>query len=223
MTKKKSSVTTKIIAVLLIMGIILTAIAATGVFYVPGFSDALGTNTPRDLGIKSDPAKFNALLFRENVKLTGPASRYSLDANIRYGQSAPMDATVTSEELTSMMQATNNANGPLKNMQVRLGSNNQMEISADADLQKFGYPLKGPVYLKGTFEKGGSNSVNITLTEGSLGLVPAPGNFLQQGEAGLEETVNRQLAAMPGLRIDTLSIENGQLHYTGAFPQTASA
>jgi hypothetical protein len=215
--------TKKVVAVVLCLCIILSVVAATGVFYVPGFSEALGTNKARDLGVKADPAKFDALLARENVKLTGPASKYDLTANIRYGQAVPMDATVTSEELTSLMQATNNAQGPLKNMQVRLGTNNQLEMSADADLQKFGYPVKGPVYLKGTLIKAGPGSVKMTVSEGAFGLVPVPADMLNQGKDGLEQAVNRQLAGMPGLKIDTLSIDNGQLHYTGSFPATASA
>jgi hypothetical protein len=218
-----SSTTKKIVAVILSLCIVMTAIAATGVFYVPGFSEALGTNKPRDLGVKADPAKFDALLARENVKLNGPATNFDLTANIRYGQSAPMDATVTSEELTSLMQATNNAKGPLKNMQVKLGSNNQLEMSADADLQKFGYPVKGPVYLKGTLEKAGSGSVRMSVSEGAFGLVPVPADVLRQGENGLEDAVNKQLSSMPGMRIDTLSIENGELHYAGAFPQSVSS
>jgi hypothetical protein len=218
-----SSSSKKIVAVVLSLCIVLTVIASTGIFYVPGFSEVLGTNKARDLGVKADPAKFNALLARENVKLNGPPANFDLTANIRYGPAAPMDATVTSEELTSLMQATNNAKGPLKNMQVKLGSNNQLEMSADADLQRFGYPVSGPVYLKGTLEKAGSDSVRMSVSEGSLGLIPIPGDMLKQGENGLEQQVNRQLASMPGMRIDTLSIDNGQLHYTGAFPQSATA
>jgi hypothetical protein len=218
-----SPTTKKVVAVVICLGLILTAVAATGVFYVPGFSEALGTNKARDLGIKADPAKFNALLTRENVKLNGAASDFDLTSNIRYGQAAPMDATVTSEELTSLMQATNNGKGPLKNMQVKLGSNNQLEMSADADLSKFGYPVKGPVYLKGTLEKAGSGSIKMSVSEGAFGLVPVPADILKQADDGLEQAVNKQLSSMPGLKIDTLSIDNGQLHYMGAFPQSASA
>jgi hypothetical protein len=214
--------TSKIVAVVICLCIILTGVTATGVFYVPGFSEALGTNKPRDLGVKADPAKFSGLLARENVKLNGNPSDFDLTANIRYGPAAPMDATVTSEELTSMMQATNNAKGPLKNMQVKLGSNNQLEVSADADLRKFGYPVEGPVYLKGTLEKAGAGSVKMAVSEGAFGLVPVPIDLLRQGEDGLEQAVNRQLSSMPGLRIDTLAIENGNLRYTGAFPESAS-
>ena len=213
----------KVIAVIIILMLIATVIAATGIFYIPGFSEALGTSGPRDLGVKADPAKFSALLAWENVKLSGPASNFALTSIIKYGTSAPIDVTVTSEELTSMMQATNNANGPLKNVQVRLGNNNGMEVSANADLEKFGYPVKGPVYLKGTLEKAGSGTIRINLSEGSLGLIPIPENIREQAKTGLEQAINKQLSAMPGMKIDTLSINNGQLHYSGAFPQSASA
>lgn len=213
----------KLIAVIIVIMIIISVIASTGIFYVPGFSEALGTNKPRDLGVKADPATFNALLARESVKLSGPASNYDLTANIKYGQAQPMDVTVSSEELTSMMQETNNAKGALKNMQVKLGNNNQMEMSADADLQKFGYPVNGPIYMKGTLEKSGSGSVNVIVKEGSLGLIPVPEGILQQAGDGVEQQINRQLSSMPGMRIDNLEIQNGQLHYSGAFPQTASA
>lgn len=191
--------------------------------YIPGFSEILGTNKTRDLGIKADPARFNALLSRENVKLTGKTSDFYLTAPIRYGSAVPMDATVSSEEITSMMRATNNAKGPLKNMQVKLGTNNEMEMSAFADLESYGYPLRGPVYLKGTFLKGILSGVNINIREGSFGLIPVPENMLKQGEDDIEQQINRQLLAMPGLIIDTLEINNGQLHYRGAFPQSASA
>ncbi len=214
--------TKKIIAIILSLCIVMTVIAATGVFYVPGFSEALGTNKPRDLGVKADPAKFQALLSRENVQLNGNPADFDLTANIRYGQAVPMDASVTSEELTSMMQATNNAKGPLKNMQVKLGNNNELEMSANADLNKFGYPVNGPVYLKGKLEKSGTGSVRMTVTEGAFGLVPVPADLLKQGEDGLEQAVNHQLSGMPGLTIDTLTIQNGQLHYAGNFPKSAS-
>lgn len=203
--------------------IVLSIIAATGIFYIPGLSDVLGTNKPRDLGVTADPAKFTSLLARENVKIAGPASNYDLTATITYGQAGPMDVTVSSGELTSMMQATNNAKGPLKNMQIRLGNNNQMEMSADANLQRYGYPVNGPVYLKGTFEKSGSGSIKVTITGGSLGIIPVPESILQQAGDGIEQQINHQISHMPGMRIDSLEIQNGQLHYRGAFPRTASA
>jgi hypothetical protein len=213
----------KLIAVIFMILIVISVITATGIFYVPGFSEVLGTNKPRDLGVKADPAKFNALLARENVKLDGPASNYYLGSNVRWGNAVPMDVTMTNEELSSMMQATNNEKGPLKNVQMKMGDNNQVEMSAQVDLSKFGYPVNVPVYTKGTLVKGSGNSVKIDIKEGTSGIVPIPENFLNQGESGLEQAVNKQLGQMPGLKIDTLDISQGQLQFNGAFPQTGNA
>lgn len=213
----------KWIAIVFVLLIGITVLAATGLVNIPVLSSLLGADKPRDLGVKADPALFTALLAKENVKITGDASDYDLAATIRYGSAQPMDATVSSEELTSMMQATNNEKGPLKNLQVKLLDNNEMEMSANADLGKLGYPIKGPVYLKGTFEKGSSSSVSLNVKEGSFGLMPVPADLLAQTEDGIEQAINKQLGAMPGLRIDTLAVDDGQLHFTGAFPSTATA
>jgi len=221
MSEKKFPI--KWIAVVVVILIGITIIAATGLVQIPVLSSLLGTDKPRDLGVRADPELFTALLAKENVAISGDPSDYDLSANIRYGTAKPMDATLSSEELTSMMQATNNAKGPLKNMQVRLLDNNEMEMSANADLEKLGYPIKGPIYLKGTFTKGSASSVSILVKEGSFGLMPVPADVLSQAQDGIEQAVNSQLADMPGLRIDTLSVDDGKLHFTGSFPSTATA
>jgi hypothetical protein len=47
---------------------------------------------------------------------------------------------------------------------------------------------------------------------------------LKQGEDGIEQQINRQLFGyLPGMRIDSLEINNGQLHYRGSFPHSAYA
>jgi hypothetical protein len=197
-------------------------VAATGVFYVPGFSEVLGTNKPRDLGVKADPAVFDAVLARENVKLNGDVSDYHLGSNIRWANAVPMDVTMTNEELSSMMQATNNEKGPLKNVQLKMGDNNLVEMSAMIDLTEYGYAGNVPVYTKGTLKKGTGNRVAIDIKEGASGLMPIPESLLDQGEDGLEDAVNSQLSQMPGLRIETLDISEGRLRFNGAFPPSGT-
>jgi len=217
-----SSSTKKIVAIVISLCFILAVIAATGVFYVPGFSEALGTNKPRDLGVKADPAKFDAVLARQNVKLNGDMSDFYLGSDVRWSNAVPMDVTMTNDELSSMMQATNNEKGPLKEVQLKMGDGNVVEMSAQLDLTEFGYPINVPVYTKGTLKKGSGNRIRIDIQEGASGLVPIPENILDQGESGLEDAVNSQLAQMPGLKIDTLDISEGKLQFNGAFPQTGT-
>ncbi|HZK29684.1 MAG TPA: hypothetical protein VFC43_00395 [Methanoregula sp.] len=80
-----------------------------------------------------------------------------------------MDATVSSEEITSMMQATTNAKNLLKKMQVKVVTNNEMEMSAFADLESYGYHLRGPVYLQRYLFKKGSLSGSVEFLSDSSG------------------------------------------------------
>jgi hypothetical protein len=214
---------TKWILLIVVLLVGMMAVAATGIIQIPVLSSLLGADKPVDLGVKNDPAIFSGVLARENMKLSGPVSNYYLGSNVRWGNAVPMDVAMNNDELSSMMQATNNEKGPLKNIQMKMGDNNQVEMSAQVDLAKFGYPINVPVHTKGTLSKGSGNTVKIDIREGSSGLIPIPETFLNQGESGLEQAVNSQLALMPGLKIGTLDIQQGQLHFNGAFPQTGSA
>ena len=95
---KKSFFSFRVIILIVVALNVVTIIAASGILYIPGFSEVLGTNKPRDLGVKADPALFNALLAKENVKLTGQTSDFYLTTPIRYRSAVPMDATISSEE-----------------------------------------------------------------------------------------------------------------------------
>ncbi|MEI8330506.1 MAG: hypothetical protein WCF90_02465 [Methanomicrobiales archaeon] len=121
-----------------------------------------------------------------------------------------------------MMEAPCNSHSPLKNMQVKLGNINQMEMSEDTNLQKYGCPVNGPVYLKGTLGKPGSGSVNIIVKVGSLGLITVPDGILQQVGDNINEQIHHQMGSMPGVKINTQEIQDGQLHYRGAFAHTAA-
>ncbi|MEI8330507.1 MAG: hypothetical protein WCF90_02470 [Methanomicrobiales archaeon] len=80
----------KLIAVIVVIMILVSVIAATEGFYVPVFSEVLGTNKARDRGIMADHARFDALLTRGNVKLSGPASNFDLTANIQFDRPCPL-------------------------------------------------------------------------------------------------------------------------------------
>lgn len=198
---------------------ILTLIAASGMVYIPGLTEILGTDKPVDLGVKADPVLFDNMVKEQGVTLAGPASSYMLTSDIAYSDTAPMDISLSSDELSSYLQATNNA-GPLKDIQVRLGSGNQAEMSAYIDLNDFGYNFKGPVYAEGTFEKASDNSVKLDISGAKVGLLPLPSGSAAQGEQELENLINSHLSKMPGLNIESLEVEDGNLNFKGDFPRT---
>ncbi len=211
---------------IVLVGFILVAlivVASTGLIRIPILSSLLGADRAPDLGVKTDPVLFERMLNREGITLTDPHENYCLDCEITYSNPGPMDIYVSSAELSSYLQATNNEKGPLKDIQVKLGSNNEAELGAYVDLKDRGVNFAGPVYAKGTIEKGGSTTIRINVEKAKIGLVPVPERYVDQGENELEDIINDQLAKMPGLDIETLDIDDGVLHFKGDFPKTASA
>jgi hypothetical protein len=210
------------VALILVIGLSFLLFGNQGT-EMPFIDSFLGGSQQRDLGVGSDPALFSAMLAEEDVTLTDPVEEYCLTCDITYANSAPMEVSLTSEELTSYMQATNDEKGPMKNIQILLGDDDMMEASAVVDLSDYGYEFSGPVYAKGRIQKASDRTISIDLAEASSGPVPVPAEYLQQGEMGLENKINAQLAKMPGLRIDTLEVEDGELRFAGDFPKTISA
>ncbi len=197
--------------------------AASGFLKVPVLTSLLGADKQRDLGVAADPAQFKTLLDAQSVKLSGPSGKYCLDCYVAYSDTGPMDITLSSMELSSYLQATNDPDGTLKGIQVKLGQNDEAEVSAYVSLKRYGYDVEGPVYAKGSISKASDNSIALVLRDSQAGLVPVPSQISSEGQKVLEDRINTQLSRMPGLKIDVLEIKDAGLHYTGQFPKSASA
>ncbi len=148
------------------------AVVLVVVLFVLFGGTLFGGTGQRDLGVGSDPMLFSSMLEEEGVTLTNDASEYCLTCDITYSNPGPMDATLSSEELTSYLQATNNQKGPVKDIQVKLLDDNRMEASAKVDLSEYGYDYSGPVYAKGRIEKASERTVNFEVEEASAGPLP---------------------------------------------------
>ena len=210
-----------LVGILIILGGVLL-IAATGFIKIPLLTALLGTDKPKDLGVRTDPSYFADMLTKQGIKLDGSYDKFCLECYITYADMKPMDISVTSNELSSWIKETNKE-GTLKDVQIKLGSNNNMEMSANLDLRKHGYDFNGPIYAAGKIVKSGSNTLKIEINKAEAGLIPIPGEYAGQGAGELEKAVNDQLSRMPGLNIEDFSVENGALHYKGNFPSNIRA
>ncbi|MBP1909372.1 hypothetical protein [Methanolobus bombayensis] len=199
---------------------VLTVVAASGMVYIPVLTEILGTDEAVDLGIETDPLLFDNIVKEQGITLKDPVSQYQLTSNIIYSDTSPMDISLTSSDLSSYLQATNNE-GPLKDIQVKLGDNNQAEMSAYLDLKEYGYDFKGPVYAEGSIFKASDNSISIDIDSAKVGLLPLPEGSTEQGEQELENLINSHLSKMPDLKIGTLEVSDGTLNFQGDFPRTA--
>ncbi|AEH60563.1 hypothetical protein Mzhil_0696 [Methanosalsum zhilinae DSM 4017] len=199
----------------------LTAVAATGAVNIPIVTSLLGTDKPIDLGVEVDPAIYDAMLEEYQINLKDPPSEYWLTRDIIYSDPAPMDVSLSSSQLSSYLQVSNN-DGPLKQIQVRLGDENNAELSAYVDLRDHGVNFKGPVYISGDIKKASDASIELNFDSVKVGLIPVPGSLQEEGEKALENVINTNLGRMPGLHIDELSIESGNLNFQGDYPKTAA-
>jgi len=218
-TAVKSKKNLIIIGVVVLVFILLTTVAASGLVNIPILTHALGTDEAKDLGVEVDPVLFDQMVEENGITLKSPVSEYQLTSNIQYSDPAPMDITLSSSQLSSYLQATNNE-GAIKQIQVKLGDDNEAEMSAYVDLKDYGYDFKGPVYASGRFEKASDSTVTLDIYEAKMGMLPMPDGSADKGEQAFEALINSNLAKMPGLNIETLEIQDGQLHFDGEFPKT---
>lgn len=215
----KSSKSFILIGILIMFFIALTIVAATGLVNIPILTSVLGTDEAKDLGVKVDPVLFDEMVDENGITLKSPVSEYQLTSNIQYSDPAPMNITLSSSQLSSYLQATNN-DGPIKQIQVKLGDNNEAEMSAYVNLKNYGYDFKGPVYASGRFEKASNSTVRVDIYGAKVGMLPLPAGTSDKGEQAFEDLINSNLAKMPGLNIETLEIKDGQLYFDGEFPKT---
>jgi hypothetical protein len=207
------------IGILIVLFLALTAVAASGLVHIPILTQLLGTDEAKDLGVEVDPMLFDQMVEENDITLKSPVSAYQLTSDIQYSDPAPMDITLSSSQLSSYLQATNNE-GAIKQIQIKLGDNNEAEMSAYVDLKDHGYDFKGPVYASGRFEKDSDATIRLDIDRAKVGMLPVPGSAADKGEEAFEDLINSNLAKMPGLNINTLEIEDGQMHFDGDFPQT---
>jgi hypothetical protein len=209
--------------ILVIIGAVLLA-AASGFINIPFLTSMLGADKPKDLGVSYDPAAFGKMLQEAHVEMSSPFSNYCFTCPITYSaETVKTDIKVTSEELTSYIRQTNDEKGVFKNLQIKLGTDNHLEASGMLNLTEYGYNYTAPAYASGTIEKASDKTVRIKLDKGEAGRIPVPDEYSREAGTALETLINDQLAKMPNLKIETLEIKDGELHFKGDFPKKITA
>jgi len=207
---------------LLLIGGIITLASASGMIKIPVLTALLGADSPRNLIGDVDPNLYKDVLVKGDITMNADINEYCLTCDIAYTNFSPLDITLSSSELSSLLQATNNDLGPLKEIQIKLNDNDKVEMSAFLDLQKFGYDFSGPVYASGGIFKSGSSKISVEIDKVELGILSIPEKYIKQGEDGLNLLLNQQLSKMTDLKIDSLDISNNSLHFQGIYPKSAT-
>jgi len=222
----------------IILIFIIGVVVALGYFgLIPGLSDLMGTNKPRDLGIQYSEASYNAGLEKSNVKLK--SLKVSDSRIIAYEGSHKVKTSFSDEELTAHAIKKEWVGYPVSDMQVRINDDNTAEVSgilkltqigpfleamniSEADykkaLEKASIPIKDvPFYAKGlgTAKNG---ALDITMTNFEVGRFPVPENILSQYQDELTDFGHSIMKNIPGFSVKEARFENGAIYFDGELP-----
>lgn len=218
----------KIIGIFFLILILLIVLLLGYLGFIPGLSAVMGSNRPRDLGVRYTSADLASAQAKLGQRIVAPEADPFKQYSSMPGN--PVNTTLTQEEYSAHVERIH----PVKDIQIKLdGERFQMSGRVDkARIPQFvrtwgltdasdkqildainEYLPSNPIfYIAGT---GGAqnNQLNINLTKAEFGRLPIPTDQAQQLVEAYTETLFKQV---PGFSVTDSSIENGRLVFTGS-------
>lgn len=213
--KKKHRVRNFFIVLIIIIVLLGIGVASTGVYEVPVISTVMGTNKPKDLGVKTSPEGVASISKKIPMKISGDYISYTADPEEIFTGQINVDAEFSSEETTSWLARFEGTDPIFDDVQVKKGDG-EMEISAM--VRKY---IKAPVYIRVKVDQVGVNQVDLDIVEGKLGRISIPEIYLQKGEEFFEERVNTLMNTIPGFKMESYEIKGGNSYLKGTYPANA--
>lgn len=201
--------------------------------FVPGVSALFGSDKPRDLGVphtEADRTSANAKLQQTIVELTANADPQT---TLRSGAST-VDALLTQPEIAAHLEEMH----PVRDLQVKISANGTTEVAGRIDtgripdfLRLLGLSSSDQLavlswidrYLPGQpafYGRGQASIINhtpaLTLERVELGRLPVSSSWV---ESGMEDYTRVFLNHVPNLSIETMTVANGQVRFTGTTPK----
>lgn len=202
-----------LITLLIIVILIVIAVAATGLYNIPGLSSLFNANKPKDLGVVTSPEALASIKTDVPLKITGEPTDYSSGSDIFSGE-VDVEAEFTAEEITSWLHEYQRPDPILSDLQVRQFEGG-LEISAMANQY-----IKAPIYVKVNVDLINPDTISLDIQKGKVGMFSVPDKYLQQIEDLLEDKVNDLISRVPGFSIETYELHDGYTKFKGTFPAT---
>jgi hypothetical protein len=226
------------VVILLIAG---TGVAAAGYFgLIPSVSKILGTNKPKDLGIRYANIDVPKLHDRVGAKtvIAKELSGSGAETGVLFEGEKPAKYSIGSEELTAL------GNSPWKffpftDVQIKIAQDGTVETSAmlradrlvsfakslgfsqkqvNEAIKEFKIPVTNvPVYAKGNFAVT-NGKVEISAQRAEIGKIPLPTALIEQITRPVTSGVEKLITSFPGFSIKNLSFENGKMNFEGTVP-----
>lgn len=211
---------------------------------VPGLSKIMAKQV--DLGVEPDLTQVTSMASELGMEYKVDYEASSLPTAEKYSGQVEVDRTVTGQEATSIFKSWEYelADTPIKNVQVRFVGGGRVEISGIFKLseaimmgRRLGYSdsqieeakqyagimnQEIPFYTLGT---GGAsnNSVRVNPETLKAGNVTVPSGITQLVAGAVENAIERRLAQIDGLEVESLEIEDAGARFVGQLPQKVEA
>ena len=197
------------------------------------------------LGINASPAAKASGLSKAGLTTSTAPSTGGPAGSIKFTGSHPVDAYFTSEEFTSVFQDRVYKYDPFhaKDTQVRFNPDGTMESTGKLDkanLANFGkafnmdsnqiallqqaqdaLPVDPTYYIKGKATVKNNKVDTSEVLDVKVGGVPVPVDVVNSNKGTVSGMFETAIANTPGLDVQSLSNDNGQLHFQGTIPDSA--
>ncbi len=191
--------------------LIILAVAYLGFF--PGLSGLMGSDKPRDLGVKYTSKDYDSALAKiPGFKMTN-ANDWCITCPYVSKGSVPVDTEITQEEFTANLNKQ--TKGPIKDAQVKFNKDGTIEGSGLLNIPQ----LNAPVYIKGKLDQVSDKLVTFKLDYVEVGRLGMGGDQLAKAQDVLNMVSGDFFNKNSGLSVDSLAIEDGKVKFKGTYPE----
>ena len=231
----------------LVVGLAVTVIVVVlvlGYFgFVPGLSEALGANTPKDLGVRPTSADLQSANAKLGVTYsTLPAEAQGKTSLVETG-THPIDVKLTSEEITALLNdhASKWKYYPIDHIQVRINADNTVEVSGVLRVDRWkgyadaielpesarsqvrpylAYVTTNPsIYLKGTLSI--HSPPQVTIQEAQVGRIVLSQSQVDSFLFAIADFIS-YVANLHGIQITSFEVYGGLVSVLGTAPNNVA-
>ncbi len=210
--------------------------------FIPGLSALMGTNKPIDLEVLASKESLSLADKKVGISHMVITSLAPDGKNIKYEGSHKADLTLSSVEFSSLLQSGGwEFSEAVKDIQIKMNKDGKVQASALVNVDKLEKYLSNtglvntkdfktysdkikvlektvPIYMAGTGEVV-NNKVKLNLDSVKVGRLPIPMNAESSGY--LVQLLENRIDSIPGFRVDSAKVEDGQLNFKGSLPNKA--
>jgi hypothetical protein len=232
---------------IIVLVIILSSVLVMGYLgFVPGLSAVMGSNKPRDLGVKYTQADLNSLMAKNGIQDAALPDTNNPAGSLVYSGSKAVKADFTQAELTARMADNEKIKfNPVSDTQLKINPDGTAEVSGIMDLNMVGDGATAFGMAKEDFEKimpyldqakalnskpafyakgkvsVVNNQLSMDLDKAEIGRMPLPLDQIPMDTVTSE--FEDLMGNVEGLNIKSLQFEDGKMSFDGTLPAKVSS